>query len=446
MSIFKAYDIRGTYPDQIDESTARRVGMAVVDFLGAKRLVVARDMRSMSPSVTDALCEGIMHRGCEVVDIGLASTPRAYQAIGTIPCDGGIVVTASHNPKQYIGFKMCAAGPVPLSGDHGIPEIQALAEGEEPSAAATLGRREFLDDVESYVKEVVDLVGGPEAIPAQKIVVDYANGMGGHEVPAILASFPGLEVVSLYEELDGAFPNHEANPLKESNLDDLRAKIAETGATLGLAFDGDADRCAFVDENGRTVGADLITAILARHFLAQHPGRGIIYDLRSSRIVPEMVTALGGIPVKERVGHSFMKKTMREKDCIGGGELSGHFYFREFHDSDCGVLAGCVVLAQLGREGRTLGQAADELRVYFQSGEMNFRIEDKEGMMEQVVASLPGGKVDRLDGVMVEFDDWWVNVRPSNTEPYLRLVMEAETSEILEEKRAQLVQLLGTPV
>lgn len=446
MSIFKAYDIRGTYPDQIDENTARRVGMAVVDFLGAKRLVVGRDMRSMSPSVTDALCEGIMHRGCEVVDIGLASTPRVYQAIGTIPCDGGIVVTASHNPKQYIGFKMCAAGPVPLSGDHGIPEIQALAEGHEPPAAETLGRREFHEDLDSFVQEVVELVGGPEAIPAQKIVVDYANGMGAYEAPAIFKSFPHLEVVSLYEELDGSFPNHEANPLKESNLDDLRAKVAETGATLGLAFDGDADRCAFVDENGRTVGADLITAILARHFLAAHPGRGVIYDLRSSRIVPETVTALGGIPVKERVGHSFMKKTMRERDCIGGGELSGHFYFREFHDSDCGVLAGCVVLAQLGKEGRSLASAADELRVYYQSGELNFRIEDKKGMMEKVVESLPGGKVDRLDGVMVEFDDWWVNVRPSNTEPYLRLVMEATSPELLEEKKNQLVQLLGTPV
>ncbi len=321
-----------------------------------------------------------------------------------------------------------------------------MAEGDEPAAAETLGRREFHEDVESFVKEVIDLVGGPSAIPKQKIVVDYANGMGGHEAPAIFAAFPELEVVALYEELDGAFPNHEANPLKESNLDDLRAKIAETGATLGLAFDGDADRCAFVDENGRTVGADLITAILARHFLTAHPGRGIIYDLRSSRIVPETVEALGGIPVKERVGHSFMKKTMREKDCIGGGELSGHFYFREFHDSDCGVLAGCVVLAQLGKEGLSLATAADELRVYYQSGELNFHIEDKALMMEKVVESLPGGKVDRLDGVMVEFKDWWVNVRPSNTEPYLRLVMEAETPELLAEKKKLLVGLLGTPV
>jgi len=446
MSIFKAYDIRGTYPDQIDETTARRVGEAVVQFLGAKRLVVGHDMRTMSVSICDALVDGITSQGCEVADIGLVSTPVIYHAIGTIACDGGIAVTASHNPKEYIGFKMCKAGPRPLSGDSGIPEIQALTEGPEPEPAKRRGRREPVDVKQGFIDEIIELAGGVDAIPAQKIVVDYANGMGAREAPDVFARYRGLEVVSLYSELDGTFPNHEANPLREENLDDLRAKIASEGATLGLAFDGDADRCAFVDSEGRTVGADLITAILVPFLLARDPGKGVLYDLRSSRIVPETITKCGGRPVRERVGHSFMKETMREQDCVGGGELSGHFYFRDYHMSDCGLLAGLAVLAELGRQGKDLKTAADELRVYYQSGEINFRIEAKQEMMEKLVAAHPDGKVDRLDGILVEYPDWWFNVRPSNTEPYLRLVMEAETAELLAEKKDELVAMLGTPV
>ena len=263
--------------------------------------------------------------------------------------------------------------------------------------------------------------------------------MGAAESPETFARFPQLEVVALYDELDGSFPNHEANPLVESNLDDLRAKIKSEGASLGLAFDGDADRCAFVDAAGRTVGADLITAILAPALLERRPGAGVIYDLRSSRIVPETVRALGGRPIKERVGHSFMKETMKREGCIGGGELSGHFYFNEFYNSDCGLLAGLMVLAQLGKEGKTLQQAADEKRVYFQSGEINFRVENKEELMEAVVARYADGELDRLDGIMIEYPDWWVNVRPSNTEPYLRLTMEANSAELLDEKKADLI-------
>jgi phosphomannomutase len=252
--------------------------------------------------------------------------------------------------------------------------------------------------------------------------------------------------VPLFDVLDGTFPNHEANPLKEENLDVLRARVKSEQATLGLAFDGDADRCAFVDRNGRTVGADLITAILVPNLLARRPGAGVIYDLRSSRVVPETIEKYGGRPVRERVGHSFMKETMRQKSCIGGGELSGHFYFAEFHNSDCGLLAALVVLAQLGKEKTDLQAAADRLRVYYQSGEINFKVEDKTGMMAKIAGLLADGKQDWLDGIMVEYPDWWVNVRPSNTEPYLRLVMEAETAELLAEKRAWLVGLLGKPV
>jgi phosphomannomutase len=445
VSIYKAYDIRGVYPVEIDERIARRVGMAMVRYLKAKRLVVGRDMRTMAVSMTDALVDGITSQGCDVVDAGLISTPCAYHAIGTIACDGGVVVTASHNPKQYTGLKMCKAGPKPLSGDAGIPEIQALAEGPEPRPGMKLGKRETASVQRGYVDLLVKLTGGPQAIPAQTIVVDYANGMGAAEAPQAFARFPGLRVVPLFDTLDGTFPNHEANPLKESNLDVLRARVQQEKATLGLAFDGDADRCAFVDREGRTVGADLITAILVPNLLARWPGAGIIYDLRSSRIVPETIQKHGGKPVRERVGHSFMKETMRRQGCIGGGELSGHFYFAEFHNSDCGLLAALVVLAQLGKEKTDLKTAADELRVYHQSGEINFEVEDKAGVMEKIVAMLKDGKLDRLDGIMVEYPDWWVNVRPSNTEPLLRLVMEASTPQLLAAKKAMLVGVLGRP-
>lgn len=450
MSVYKAYDIRGTYPDQIDEARAKRIGAALARFLDARRLVVGRDMRTMAPAITDALCAGIMGQGCEVVDIGVVSTPVLYHAIGTIACDGGVMVTASHNPKQYIGFKMCRSGPAPISGDSGIKDIERLAEGPAadlaPRAGVQPGRREPVDVVGSYLDEIVALVGGPDAIPAQRIVVDYANGAGICEGPLAFARFPALEVVPLFDELDGTFPNHEANPLVESNLDALRERVRSEGASLGLAFDGDADRCAFVDRDGRTVGADIVTAILVPALLRRKPGAGVLYDLRSSRIVPETITSHGGRPLRERVGHSFMKETMKREGAIGGGELSGHFYFAEYHNSDNGLLAGLMVLAELGRQGTDLEAAAASKRVYFQSGEINFQVEDKVGALQRIAERFQDGEVDRLDGIMVQYPDWWVNVRPSNTEPFLRLVMEAESEALLAEKRAVLVSMLGTPV
>lgn len=442
MSIFKAYDIRGTYPDQIDAKTAFRIGAAMVRFLSAKRLVVGRDMRTMAPEIQDAVIEGMMSQGCDVVDIGLASTPMVYYGIGKIACDGGMAVTASHNPKQYIGFKMCRAEARPLSGDTGIKDIQALVESGDLSPVAQKGKREQVDLMADWCAHIANFA---RDIKPMKVCVDYANGMGANESPDIFARIPGLEVISLYEELDGTFPNHEANPLKESNLDDLRALVKKHNATLGLAFDGDADRCAFVDEAGRTVHADLITVMLARGMLQRHPGKGIIYDLRSSKVVPEEIERLGGRPVRERVGHSFMKETMRRTDCIGGGELSGHFYFAENFFTDCGVLAAIEVLNQLSAEGKTLKEAADPLRKYFGTGEINFKVDDKEGRMKAVEERFQDGVVDHLDGVTATFPDWWVNVRPSNTEPFLRMCLEADTQELMEQKRDELFGLLGTP-
>ncbi|MBK8977295.1 MAG: phosphomannomutase/phosphoglucomutase [Planctomycetes bacterium] len=443
VSIFKAYDIRGTYPDQIDESIARKIGAAFARFLDAKTLVVGRDMRTMAPAVQDAVIDGILDQGCDVLDIGLASTPATYYAIGKLPCDGGLCVTASHNPKQYIGFKLCREEARPLSSDFGIPDIQKLVETDALAPRGKRGKRDQIDVRDDFCEHIAGFARG---IKKTRIVVDYANGMGAHEAPGIFARIPGLDVVPLFDELDGTFPNHEANPLKESNLDVLRAKVAEVDAPLGLAFDGDADRCAFVDEAGRTVHADLITVIIARGMLERFPGKGIVYDLRSSKVVPEEIARLGGRPVRERVGHSFMKETMRDQDCIGGGELSGHFYFAENYYTDCGVLAAIMVLNQLSKEDRSLKEAADELRRYHGTGEINFKVEDKAGAMKRVEEMFADGKIDHLDGVTVTYPNWWVNVRPSNTEPYLRMCLEADTAELMVQQRDKMIALLGEPI
>ena len=440
MTIFKAYDIRGTYPDQIDESIARRIGSALAKFLGAKRLVAGRDMRTMAPAILDAVIAGILDQGCDVLDIGLASTPATYFAIGKYPCDGGICVTASHNPSEYIGFKMCHAEARPLSATYGIPEIKQMVEAGELPATAKRGISEPHDVRDDFAARMLGFV---ERIDPQTLVIDYANGMGAHEGPGIFAQIPGLTTVPLYQELDGSFPNHEANPLHEPNLDDLRAKVREHGAPMGIAFDGDADRCAFVDEDGRTVHADLITVILARGMLRRHPGKGIIYDLRSSKVVAEEILKLGGKPVMDRVGHSFMKETMRREDCIGGGELSGHFYFAENYYTDCGILACIQVLNELTRDGRSLKVCADELRRYFPSGEINFRVEDKAAAMAEIERVFADGQIEHIDGVTVSYPNWWVNVRPSNTEPYLRMCLEADTADLLAEKKQELTEIIG---
>lgn len=442
MSIYKAYDIRGTYPDQIDERIAHRIGAAFAKFLEARRLVVGRDMRTMSPSIQDAVIAGILEQGCDVLDVGLASTPFVYYCIGKLPCDGGLCVTASHNPKEFIGFKLCRAGARPLSGDSGIRDIEALVARGDLRPMAHHGKRDFVAMKDQFVAHIASFAKG---LSPTRIVVDYANGMGAAEGPDIFAAVPGLEVIALYDQLDGTFPNHEANPLYEPNLNDLRAAVKTHGTTLGLAFDGDADRCAFIDEDGRTVHADLITAILARGLLQEHPGAGIIYDLRSSRVLPEEIRRLGGRPVRERVGHSFMKETMRREGCVGGGELSGHFYFADNFYSDCGVLAGLMVLRQLDREGHTLKQAADALRIYHSTGEINFKAEDKDEALRRVLAAFPDGEVDRLDGVTLTYPDWWVNVRASNTEPLLRMRLEANTEALLRERERQLLAILGRP-
>jgi len=451
MGIFKAYDLRGLVPSELDAGLARKVGYHFAKLLAARRLVVGQDMRTHSPELADAVSEGMRHAGCDVVRLGLASTPMTYFSIGTLECDGGLCVTASHNPGQYNGMKLCREGARPVSRDTGIAELERLCAGRYPGPGPERGHEESADMLEAYAEHVARFVELPRDVT---VAIDAANGMGGHTLPAILARMPRVKTHRIYFEPDGSFPNHEANPLKEENLRDVQALVRETGSELGVSLDGDADRCCFVDETGTTVGADLMTALLAPRFLARFPGTAIIYDLRSSWVVKEEIARHGGEPVRERVGHSFMKATMREKGIMFGGELSGHFYFGENFVSDSGEMALVTALGHLCSEeadGRTLGQLVSRLRRYHSTGEINFRVPDKDATIAAVKARYSDGRGDELDGITVEFgelDDpewWWFNVRASNTEPLLRLNLEASSAALMEAKKEELVSLLGDP-
>ena len=439
--VFKAYDVRGIYGSEIDEALARKIGAAFADLVGGTTVVVGHDMRACAPSITEAMIEGIRDRGTNVIAIGLASTPMTYYAIGSLGVDGGIQVTASHNPSEYIGMKFCRKDCVPVGYDTGIAEMEAACHAEQKAPVAERGTVSEQDITAGYVEHVT---GGLERKIDLKCVIDCGNGMGGHELPPVIEKL-GLDVDRLYFELDGTFPNHEANPLKLENMVDLMNRVKETGADIGLAFDGDADRCAFVDENGKIVTNDIMTAVVAREFLSQSPGSAVVYDLRSSRVVKEEVENAGGRAIKERVGHSFIKKTMRDNDAIFGGELSGHYYFKDNFTSDSGVIAMLTVLDVMQRDGKKLSELAAPLERYPSTGEINFHVEDKDGMIAQLKEKYADGRISELDGVTVEYDSWWFNVRKSNTEPVLRLNLEADDAATLEAKKAELLGLLGEP-
>ena len=498
--IFKAYDVRGLYPGQLNEELARRIGMGfahLVDLEGdqgaelPRSVVVGRDMRSHSVPLAAALCDGLTAAGLDVLDIGLATTPMNYFATGKLGAAGGIQVTASHNAAEYNGLKFSLAGAVPVSGDHGIPIIEKHALGPEPAPAASPGRvdattieteyaehvlsfldRSFEESGDGPARPSAGLPGAPPSgaaaggdddaptparksdghqLPAEapklRLAADAANGMGTIYRPLLVAC--GVELLPLYFELDGTFPNHEANPLLPENLRDLSDLVIERKADLGVSFDGDADRAAFVDELGEPIGSDLITALIGGQMLAEAPGGTVIHDIRSSRAVPEYIREHGGTPLPERVGHSFVKATMRRTGAIFGGELAGHYYFRENYCADSSILAVVAVLNLIRRSGKTLSEIAAPLRRYAKSSEINFEVEDKDGTMEALVeryAGEQGGKLDRLDGIRIDFDDWWFNVRPSNTEPLLRLVLEASTPEQLTARQAELTEQLGDPI
>jgi len=446
--IFKAYDVRGTYPDQLDETTAGKIGRALrwvldPEAVAAKpTVVVSRDMRASSVPLAEALIEGIRASGLDVLDVGLASTPMNYFAVGHLGAAGGVQVTASHNPARYNGFKLSRHEARPVSGDEGIPQLERrVLTGELPAGdrRGSLETGEVFDAYRRHVLSFLKPAGGRRL----RVAADAANGMGTLYRPLLEAA--GIDLVPLYFELDGTFPHHEANPLKRENLEDLCRAVREHGADLGVAFDGDADRAAFIDERGEPIGSDLATALIAGELLADRPGRHVVYDLRSSRAVAEYIRESGGIPIRERVGHSFIKATLRRHDGLFGGELAGHYYFRDNYFADCSILAVFEVLNLLWKTGKRLSALVAPLSRYAKSEEINFEVEDKAGKIAELARRYADAEIDYLDGVTFQYPTWWANVRPSNTEPYLRLVLEAETLAELEARRQELVALLGEP-
>ena len=440
-SIVKAYDIRGVVPDQLDEQVARAVGAAFARVTGAERIVTARDMRESSAPLAAAFADGATAQGADVLDAGLGSTDLLYFAAGSLDLPGAMF-TASHNPARYNGIKLCRAGAAPVGQDTGLREIRALAEQDlEPAARrGRVEQRDLLPAYAAYLLGLVDLAG----IRPLTVVVDAGNGMAGHTVPAVLG--PPLTVVPLYFELDGSFPNHEANPLDPANLLDLQAKVVEVGADVGLAFDGDADRCFVVDERGRPVSPSAITALVAVRALAEHPGEMVIHNLITSRAVPEIVREHGGVPVRSRVGHSFIKQVMAETGAVFGGEHSAHYYFRDFWRADTGMLAALHVLAALGDSDLPLSRLTADYERYAASGEVNSTVADVPGRtaaVEEEFGKRDGATVDHLDGLTVSLPDGsWFNLRPSNTEPLLRLNVEAPDETSMTELRDAVLALV----
>jgi phosphomannomutase len=444
-TVFKAYDVRGLVPDEIDDELARAVGAAFVQVTGAAGggVVVGHDMRPSSPGMAEAFAEGAAAAGADVTMIGLASTDQLYFASGHLGLPGAMF-TASHNPSQYNGIKMCRAHAVPLGTDTGLTEIRDLvASGRAPAAegtdtAGSVSERDVLDDYADYLLSLAPVEGR-----RLQVVVDAGNGMAGHTAPAVLGRLD-LDVVPLYFELDGTFPHHEANPIDPANLVDLQARVRETAADVGLAFDGDADRCFLVDERGEIVNPSVLTALIAGRELAKEPGATVIHNLITSRAVPQIVTELGGRPVRTRVGHSYIKATMAETDAIFGGEHSGHFYFRDFWRADSGMLAALHALAALAETERPLSELLAEYARFVGSGEINSTVDDQAAVMHRVEEQFTGrdgAEIDHLDGLTVAHRDWWFNLRPSNTEPLLRLNAEATDADTMTSIRDE---VLGT--
>ena len=423
--IFKAYDIRGIVPDELDESVAEAVGAAFVRLTGAKSLVTLHDMRASSAPLTEALGRGAASQGANVIHGGLGSTDMAYYASGSLDIPGAMI-TASHNPAKYNGIKLCKAGAKPVGIETGLAEIKQLVANGVPAyngEPGTVSSRDLLPGYAEYLKKLVDISG----IRPVKVVVDAGNGMAGYTVPTVFEGLP-ITTVPLYFELDGSFPNHEANPIEPQNLRDLQRAVREHKADIGLAFDGDADRCFVVDERGEVVNPSVLTALIAARELGREPGATIIHNLITSRAVPEMITEHGGAPVRTRVGHSFIKAKMAETNATFGGEHSGHFYFRDFWFADSGMLAALHTLAALGHDDRPLSVILADFSRYSASGEINSEVIDQAGTTQRVkdvYATQPGVTTDELDGLTVLGDTWWFNLRPSNTEPLLRLNVEA---------------------
>lgn len=442
-NIFKSYDIRGKYPSELNDTTAHKIGISIAQFFkeeyqDVKTIAVGRDMRTSSKSLANALIEGLCTAGLNVVNLGVVSTEMTYFAVGYYQYDGGVMITASHNPAEYNGFKICKKQASPISLETGIDRIAKLTSQYHPTRGEQLGKVIMSDIFKDYKKHVLKFVSNLRHL---RIVVDAGNGMAGKTIPVVCEGLP-MEIIPLYFELDGTFPNHEANPLKPENMVDLQKKVRETRAHLGVAFDGDADRCFFVDEMGRIIGCDIITALIARQILEREKGATILYDLRSSWIVPEEIKAGGGIPYRERVGHAYMKATLREKKAIFGGELSGHYYFKDNYYADSGMIAFLMVLEILSTKRVPFSNIVSPLKRYYSTGEINFEVDDKDEKIAEIARKFSNGKIDHLDGVTIEYHDWWFNVRKSNTEPLLRLNVEGKTHEIMEKGKKLLINII----
>lgn len=428
MGIFKAYDLRGKYPGEINKEIAFKVGFAFGRLIKGKKIVVGSDARASSPELKDALMSGLFKAGKEITDIGFSTTPMFYFAVNRLGGDGGIMVTASHLGKEYNGLKLVEKGGISLTYDSGIGEIEKMSreilyEPEKYSCSMKDVKAEYLEFI---AKEKIKLKG--------RIAVDTGNGMMGLIMKDFLER-TGIDYVPLYFDLDLTFPNHEANPIRKEVLEDLKKAVREEGAVLGVAFDGDGDRIGILDDEGNFVPGDILIALIARNILRKGPQK-ILYDLRSSKIVPETISEMGGTPVKSRVGHSFITRRMKEEDIFFGGELSGHFYFRESFYVESSLLALINLLEIMAESGKKMSVLVGPLRKYFQSGEINFEVRNKKSKLEEIERfySAKGAKVEKLDGLTMDFGNWWFNVRPSNTEDLLRLNLEADGRELMEEK------------
>jgi len=447
--IFKAYDIRGLHGSEMDETTAHAIGRAFARVLarlrgkqpGELRIGLGRDMRLTAPAMAAELRDGLIFEGATVLDAGMVATEMLYHLVGSRQLDGGAMVTASHNPKAYTGVKLVREGALPLSGDAGIAEIQAEIEaglGHAPGGGS-LQEVDVWDEFRAHALSFID----PAKVRPLKVVVDGGNGMAGPMVGPILAGL-GLDLEEMYFEPDGEFPDHEPNPLLEENRRLIMERVRASGADLGIAWDGDADRCFFIDSRGEFCDGDFVCALLARSVLRKQPGATILYDPRSSRAVPDLVAAEGGRSDLSRVGHAFFKARMREEDAAFGGEVSGHYYFRDFWNADSGTIPALLILELLSEEGRDLAELIDEFRSrYFISGEINSEVADQAGRMEAIAERFADGRITRLDGISVDYEDWHFNVRPSNTEPLLRLNLESLVSrEDMEAKRDRVLELI----
>jgi phosphomannomutase len=441
--VFKAYDVRGIYPGEIDEDGARRIGRAYVEQFEPKRIAVGRDMRSSSPAMAHAAIEGAAGAGAEVIDIGLVGTEMLYFAVGDLGLDGGLQVTASHNPKEYTGMKVVRRGAMPVGGDSGLLDIRDKAVSGDERPAGSEGTVRSEDVFPGFVDKVLSFVD-VDQIARQRVVIDAANGMGGVMLPPVLERIP-IDAVPYFFEPDGTFPNHEPNPLLPENREFVIGKVREDGADLGAAFDGDADRCFFIDGTGEFVPGDFVTALLAESMLEKNPGAKIIYDVRASWAVPETIERAGGVALVNRVGHAFIKQRMREEDAAFAGEVSGHYYFRDFFQADSGVIPFLLVLELVSKRGQPLSELLRPYRErYFLTGEINVPVADVAVKLQEIKERFGDeGTVSHLDGISIEAEDWHLNVRPSNTEPLLRLNLEALSQELMERKRDEVLELLG---